>query len=486
MAAKVEANISDQFNYVSQFVSETDKSFLGIIENLSSLQWDSPLYDDTKPSYNLSFNAVKTTDTPAGTFSIKHTATGDLIDSSILVYSNENKNGTRSDSIVTTYGTFDKASYTESHSSITKPVKNGTNDVSTFVDSLKYDIISSNNTNDKIDDFTRTLTYSYSGNNVAKDSFSEIYKSLNLNYSDSHSSKYGSNGSGSTKISFSNHNLDAGNIVTANIAFSYTNSFAKGYMESPNISSADFKIAADDKSSLSSLSFSGGMLLNNDLASVNIKNFTFETADFKFVSGAVKTEISLEDYHAIKGQIRPSQHLPENFTEENINGLFYIFKILNQGDNTIIIKNSEGTEINAGIGKDIVVGGIGDDTIIGGAGSDKLTGGKGLDTFRFALSDFISENASGGDSVFNKSTDTITDFNLKDGDVLDFGDLGELSFYAKLADAKLDNAQLFYVKGSGSIYLNTSTTDGFTPTVIITLTGKPALNADGTDWNYPA
>ena len=158
---------------------------------------------------------------------------------------------------------------------------------------------------------------------------------------------------------------------------------------------------------------------------------------------------------------------------------------LMNGNNSITVTNKEGVQIDAGAGKDTVIGAIGNDTIIGGAGSDKLTGGKGTDTFSFSNADFYTENTN-GELIFNKSADTITDFNLKDGDVLDFSDLGELSFYAKLADAKLDNAQLFYVKGSGSIYLNTSTTDGFTPTVIITLTGKPALNADGTDWNYPA
>ena len=155
---------------------------------------------------------------------------------------------------------------------------------------------------------------------------------------------------------------------------------------------------------------------------------------------------------------------------------------LMNGNNNIAITNKNGVQIDAGVGKDTVIGAAGDDTIIGGAGSDKLTGGKGTDTFSFSNTDFYSENTN-GDSIFNKSADTITDFNLKEHDVLDFGDLGELSFYAKLADAKADNAHLFYVKGSGSIYLNTSTTDGFTPTVIITLTGKPALNAEGTDFN---
>jgi Ca2+-binding RTX toxin-like protein len=147
---------------------------------------------------------------------------------------------------------------------------------------------------------------------------------------------------------------------------------------------------------------------------------------------------------------------------------------LMNGNNSITISNKDGFQIDAGAGKDTVIGAAGDDTIMGGAGSDKLTGGKGSDTFSFSNADFYTENAK-GDSVFNKSADTITDYNLKELDKLNFGDLGELSFYAKLADAKLDNAQLFYVKGSGSIYLNTSTTDGFTPTVIITLTGKPAL-----------
>ena len=164
----------------------------------------------------------------------------------------------------------------------------------------------------------------------------------------------------------------------------------------------------------------------------------------------------------------------------------YVVPNLMNGDNNLIVTTKEGIQIDVGAGKDTVIGGIGDDTIIGGAGSDKLTGGKGADTFSFSNADFYTEN-NNGDLVFNKSADTITDFNLKEHDVLELGDLGELSFYAKLADAKADNAHLFYVKGSGSIYLNTSTTeDGFTPTVIITLTGKPAVNADLTDWNYPA
>lgn len=127
----------------------------------------------------------------------------------------------------------------------------------------------------------------------------------------------------------------------------------------------------------------------------------------------------------------------------------------------------------------------GNDTLVGGAGSDKLTGGKGSDIFVFTYSDFYTADSNGG-LVFNSAVDTVADFNVKEHDVLDFGDLGELSFYPSLKDAQDDLASLFYVKGSGKIYLNTNNADGFTPTVIVILTGKPAVNADFTDWNYPA
>ncbi len=55
-----------------------------------------------------------------------------------------------------------------------------------------------------------------------------------------------------------------------------------------------------------------------------------------------------------------------------------------------------------------------------------------------------------------------------------------------LKDAQDDLASLFYVKGSGKIYLNTNNADGFMPTVIVVLTGKPAVNTDLTERNYPA
>jgi Ca2+-binding RTX toxin-like protein len=62
-------------------------------------------------------------------------------------------------------------------------------------------------------------------------------------------------------------------------------------------------------------------------------------------------------------------------------------------------------------GNDILVGSEGDDILFGGAGDDSLTGGAGKDRFVF--------DSAAGDG----STDTIADFSLADGDVLDFSDL---------------------------------------------------------------
>jgi VCBS repeat-containing protein len=73
-------------------------------------------------------------------------------------------------------------------------------------------------------------------------------------------------------------------------------------------------------------------------------------------------------------------------------------------------------------GNDILLGNDGDDILFGGAGDDTLTGGNGSDTFIFN-----SVDGSG-------STDTITDFSLAEGDVLDLADLLTLEEGRDLTD----------------------------------------------------
>ena len=61
---------------------------------------------------------------------------------------------------------------------------------------------------------------------------------------------------------------------------------------------------------------------------------------------------------------------------------------------------------------DVIIGNAGKDTLNGGLGADTLTGGLGADVFRF-------------DSLLgDNNVDTITDFNLSEGDVIQLENTG--------------------------------------------------------------
>jgi hypothetical protein len=346
----------------------------------------------------------------------------------------------------------------------------------------------------------------YSGSDTTNSTYKFTYKNIgdtgnsddiNATQSETKSEKktlknslWTSNETGSYGLNYISENYKL-NISKTKIEKS---TYSDDSVDSSNYTSSSYETTTISKYSFASLendfsiAFTGTSTKNykDDTASekISLNKVTLNTTDYKLTTAKVTYNSILDEngeLHSITNATDTNVSIDK--MQEDIEK--YVVPNLMSGDNSITIVNKEGVQIDAGAGKDTIIGSIGDDTIIGGAGSDKLTGSKGADTFSFSNADFYSENTN-GDSIFNKSTDMITDFNLKELDRLDFSDLGELSFYSKLADAKEDNAHLFYVKGSGSIYLNTSTTDGFTPTVIITLTGKPALNADGTDWNYPA
>ncbi len=225
---------------------------------------------------------------------------------------------------------------------------------------------------------------------------------------------------------------------------------------------------------------------NSQSEKVSLSKVTLTSSDFKLTATKVSYDApSAEEMMQTHGitNLDSNYFVSAESMQEDL--MTYVVPYLMNGDNTITITNKEGAVIDAGSGKDVVVGNIGDDKITGGAGSDKLTGGKGADTFSFSNADFFTENAS-GDLVFNKSADTITDFKLVEGDSLDFSDLGDLYFYKTVNDAKLEDAHLFYVIGSGKIYFNTDMTgEKFTATPIITLTGNPKATVDA-GWDYPA
>ena len=115
-----------------------------------------------------------------------------------------------------------------------------------------------------------------------------------------------------------------------------------------------------------------------------------------------------------------------------------------------------------GDSSDILIGSDGDNILIGGAGNDTLTGGSGADIFRF----------ESGDEIGNP-TDTITDFNVSEGDVLDISDM-----LTGLTGVTLsgDNAADAQSLGSGG-YLNFSY-DGSKTTLTIDMDGQDASSGE--------
>jgi hypothetical protein len=275
------------------------------------------------------------------------------------------------------------------------------------------------------------------------------------------------------KLSFSNSYPNSGTTVKYDFIFNAQ----VDYFGFVDVKSMDFLITL--KSTVSSLY----CLAQASSHSVNLKKVILENVDLKMTFSNTYSLATFSDFKDTF--FAPITVMDESSMKESIDSAIKMFETFNQGNDKITIKNTEGFKIDAGEGKDIVVGNKGDDTIIGGAGSDKLTGGKGADTFSFDLIDFFDLNDD-AKVVYNNVVDTITDFNLKEHDVLNFGDVSRLDFYTTLNEAKLDNAFVFYIKGSGNIYLNMGLLENeFTPHIIIKLTGKPAVNGDLTDWNYP-
>ena len=98
---------------------------------------------------------------------------------------------------------------------------------------------------------------------------------------------------------------------------------------------------------------------------------------------------------------------------------------LNGGNGSDILEGDDGNDtLNAGEGDDKLIGGRGDDTVnggngndivIGGAGNDILIGELGADVFRWEFSDRGVAGAP--------AEDTVQDFNLGEGDILDLHDL---------------------------------------------------------------
>jgi len=112
-------------------------------------------------------------------------------------------------------------------------------------------------------------------------------------------------------------------------------------------------------------------------------------------------------------------------------------------------------------GNDTLKGGIGNDTLLGGAGNDLLIGGAGADTFKWIQTE--------------SGKDTIKDFSVREGDVLDFSAIASITGNsAALSNTVTAHSVNYFQSGSDTIVW--ADTDGNTSTVElqITLTGVAA------------
>ncbi|MDN3630998.1 retention module-containing protein [Vibrio lentus] len=89
--------------------------------------------------------------------------------------------------------------------------------------------------------------------------------------------------------------------------------------------------------------------------------------------------------------------------------------VSSETDDALLVASGFNTELTGGSGNDRLVGGSGDDTLIGGDGNDTLIGGGGSDilTGGNGMDSFVWLNIEDG------VADTITDFNLSEGDQID-------------------------------------------------------------------
>ncbi|MFC4364365.1 Ig-like domain-containing protein [Simiduia curdlanivorans] len=111
--------------------------------------------------------------------------------------------------------------------------------------------------------------------------------------------------------------------------------------------------------------------------------------------------------------------------------------------------------------QDTLIGGEGDDILFGGRGDDTLTGGNGSDRFMWVAG--------------NAGTDTVTDFNASEGDVLDLSDL----LVGEESGDLLDYLQFSVVDGDTYISVDANAGASFETGQVIILQGLD-LTAAGT------
>ncbi|MEC7941300.1 MAG: retention module-containing protein [Pseudomonadota bacterium] len=181
---------------------------------------------------------------------------------------------------------------------------------------------------------------------------------------------------------------------------------------------------------------------------------------------AVSEELDNNDT-ATSSAIDLNVNIVSNAVDINLAGETDDVQLLAGANATDLTAGSGNDRLEGGAGDDTLIGGDGNDTLIGGGGSDILTGGDGMDSFVWL-------------NIEDGVEDTITDFNLAEGDQIDLREV-----LPELKDANVNMATLLQhvdAKLEGNDVELTINPDGLgtTEQVIVVEGLAPQLTLSGT------
>ncbi|KZX70017.1 hypothetical protein A3712_09650 [Vibrio sp. HI00D65] len=181
---------------------------------------------------------------------------------------------------------------------------------------------------------------------------------------------------------------------------------------------------------------------------------------------AVSEELDNNDT-ATSAAIDLNVHIVSNAVDINLAGETDDVQLLAGANATDLTAGSGNDRLEGAAGDDTLIGGDGNDTLIGGGGSDILTGGDGMDSFVWL-------------NIEDGVEDTITDFNLAEGDQIDLREV-----LPELKDANVNMATLLQhvdAKLEGNDVELTINPDGLgtTEQVIVVEDLAPQLTLSGT------
>ena len=137
-------------------------------------------------------------------------------------------------------------------------------------------------------------------------------------------------------------------------------------------------------------------------------------------------EIDLSDYYTVGNVFSALTFVGDDDASSSSNSVFENIQIYELGTQASdVMTGTDQSQVIVGLGGDDTINaGMGDDVLYGGSGVDQLYGEAGADTFVFEMLSAFS------------STDSIHDFSVSEGDIIDISDL--LLGYDPLTDAITD------------------------------------------------